>query len=165
MTPVCRKSWYDLHTVLKCDRLKLVIMGRFCPLTYPPPPLSKKKKKKTQKLRALKNWKNLLEIIIIILQQMYQKPQSYEIRFLRYGVRLIIFAILGHFLPFYPPNNTKNQIFEKMKEAPGDVIILYMHTTNHGPMMYAFWDMQCDRQSFVILVYILPFSPTIDPEN
>ena len=28
---------------------------------------------------------------------------------------------LGHFLPFYPPKNQKNQNFEKMKQKPGDI--------------------------------------------
>ena len=31
------------------------------------------------------------------------------------------FVILDHFLPFYPPNNLKNQHFEKMKKATRDV--------------------------------------------
>ena len=38
----------------------------------------------------------------------------------------IIFVILGHFLPFYPTNNPKNQNFEKMKKNPGDIIILHL---------------------------------------
>ena len=33
------------------------------------------------------------------------------------------FVILGYFLPFYPSNNPENQNFEKMKKAPGDIII------------------------------------------
>ena len=28
------------------------------------------------------------------------------------------FVILGHFLPFYPTNDPKNQNFEKMKKTP-----------------------------------------------
>ena len=59
---------------------------------------------------------------------MYQKPQSYEVNF---------FVILGHFLPFYSPNNPESQNFEKMKKASGDVIILHMCTKNHDHMMYA----------------------------
>ena len=34
-----------------------------------------------------------------------------------------LFVILGHFLPFYPPNKPENQNFEKMKKTPGDIII------------------------------------------
>ena len=33
------------------------------------------------------------------------------------------FVILGHFCSFDPPNNPKNQNFEKMKKAPGDIIL------------------------------------------
>ena len=40
------------------------------------------------------------------------------------------FVILDHFLPFYPPNNLKNQNFEKMKKISGDIIILHMCSIN-----------------------------------
>ena len=30
------------------------------------------------------------------------------------------------FLPFYSPNNLKNQNFKKLKKMPGDIIILHM---------------------------------------
>ena len=48
-----------------------------------------------------------------------------------------IFVILDQFLPFLPPNNPENHNFEKMKQAPGDAIILHMCTKNHNHMMYA----------------------------
>ena len=48
-----------------------------------------------------------------------------------------IFVISDRFLPFYPPNNLKNhQNFEKMKETPGDIIILHKCTINNIHMMY-----------------------------
>ena len=47
--------------------------------------------------------------------QVYQK--SYDVQFLRYRVRKAKkFVILGHFLPFYPPNNQENQNKKKMKK-------------------------------------------------
>ena len=52
---------------------------------------------------------------------------------------------MGHFLPFYPPNNPKNQKFTKMKKAPGDIIILHRCTKNHDHMLYCSWDMVHDR--------------------
>ena len=43
----------------------------------------------------------------------------------------------GPFLPFDPPNNQKNQNFEKMKKkTPGDIIILYKYTRNNDHMLY-----------------------------
>ena len=42
------------------------------------------------------------------------------------------FFILGHFLPFFPPNNPENQIFEKMKKTPGDIITLNLCTNNEN---------------------------------
>ena len=46
------------------------------------------------------------------------------------------FVILDHLLPFYPPMDPKNQNFEKMKEAPGDIIILHVCNKNYDQMMY-----------------------------
>ena len=42
------------------------------------------------------------------------------------------------FLHFYPPNNPKNQNFEKMKKQLGDIITLLMCTINDNHMMYGF---------------------------
>ena len=52
-----------------------------------------------------------------------------------------IFVILDNFLPFNPPNNPKNQNFEKLKKAPGDTIILNKCTKNHEHMLYCSLDM------------------------
>ena len=41
-----------------------------------------------------------------------------------------IFVILNHLLLFYPPNNPKTQIFEKVKKTFGYIIILQMFTIN-----------------------------------
>ena len=63
--------------------------------------------------------------------QVYQKSQSYDVRFLRYRVRkTVFFVILGHFLSFYPPNDNENQNFKKMKKIPADIILLQMCTLN-----------------------------------
>ena len=40
------------------------------------------------------------------------------------------FVISGHFMPFYPNNNPKNQQFGKMKQLPADIIILHKCTKN-----------------------------------
>ena len=46
------------------------------------------------------------------------------------------FVIWGNFLHFDPPNNPKNQNFEKMRKLPGNIIILHLCTTNDNHMMY-----------------------------
>ena len=47
------------------------------------------------------------------------------------------FCHLGlFFLPFYLPNNLKNQNFEKLKKIPGDIIILHMLTKNDNQRKY-----------------------------
>ena len=72
-----------------------------------------------------------------------------------------IVVILGHFLPFYLPNNLENQNFEKMTKASGDVIVLHMCTTNHNHMMYASWDVACDRHVLSFWAIFCPFTPLI----
>ena len=47
-----------------------------------------------------------------------------------------IFCHSGQFFPLYPFNNPQNQNFEKMKKAPGEVIILHICTKNQGYVMY-----------------------------
>ena len=141
---------------IECDRLKLVFMGHFLPL-YPLP-------LKTKKIRILKKLKKLQVISSfyacapkpIIIWGMLPEIQSETD---------IISLSSCKFLPFYPPNNPENQNFENMKKAPGDVN-LHISAKNHNHMMYASWDMECDRHNFFVnFVYFLPFYPTVDPKN
>ena len=46
-----------------------------------------------------------------------------------------------------------------MKKASGDVMILHMCTKNHDHMMYAFSDMECDRQFLSFWAIFCPFAP------
>ena len=55
------------------------------------------------------------------------------------------FVILDHFLPFYFPNNPKNQNFEKLKKAHQDIIILLKCTKNHDHILYCSIDMMHNR--------------------
>ena len=54
------------------------------------------------------------------------------------------FAILDCFLPFYLPIDPENQNFEKLKETPGDTIILHMCTINDNHIMHGSCDMEPD---------------------
>ena len=85
------------------NRLNLIIRSHFCQFI---PFL------KTQKIKILKKWKKYWRYHHFT--HVYQKPQSYEVRFPRYGVKQTeFFVLLGTFLPFYPSNNPKHQNFEK----------------------------------------------------
>ena len=101
--------------------------------------------------RKSKFWKNLKNTWRYYhFTNVYHKWQSYDVWFLRYEVwQTEFFVILDCFLPFYPPNNPKNQNFEKMKKTPGDIIILHMCTINDNHMMYGSWDMEHDRLNFL----------------
>ena len=66
----------------------------------------------------------------------------------------------GLMFGLYPPNNPKNQNFEKLKKMPGD-IILQKCTKNQDHMLYYSWDMARDGcncyLSFWTIFY--PFTP------
>ena len=71
------------------SRLKLVIMGIFCPFT--PPPLKIQKPRILKKKKKKRSW-------IYHFTYAYQKSQSYEVQLLRYRVRDRIFC---HFRPIF----------------------------------------------------------------
>ena len=106
---------------MKHDTQLFVILGHFLPF-YPT---------KNPKNEKNNTWR------YHHFMQVSHKLQSYDVWFLRYEAQQTeLFVILGHFLPFYPTNNPKNQNFEKMKKIPGDIIILHKCTKNHDHMLY-----------------------------
>ena len=80
----------------------------------------------------------------------YHKWQSHDVQFLRYEHDREFFVILDLFLPFYAPNNLKNQYSEKMKKMAGDITILNMCTINDNHMMYGSWYIECNRRNFLL---------------
>ena len=48
----------------------------------------------------------------------------------------------------YPPNNPKNQLFEKIKQIPWDIIILHKCCKNHDHILYCSWDLVRNQKSF-----------------
>ena len=47
-----------------------------------------------------------------------------------------IFSHFGHFFAHLAPKNPKNQNFEKINTAPGDIMILHKCTKNQDHMLY-----------------------------
>ena len=98
MKSTCRYHYQKLGDMIYSSRdteqnkLKLVILGHFLPFIS----------LKTPKIKILKNEK--ICWIYHHFTHVHQKSQSYDVRFLRYGMRQTkMFVILGHFLPFYLP--------------------------------------------------------------
>ena len=90
----------------------------------------------------------------------YQKPQSYEVQFLRYKVTQF-FIILAIFCPFSPLPLTT----QKTKNF-GDVIILNLRNKRHDHLMYAYLDMEwLHRHSFLLFQAIFcSFAPLLTPK-
>ena len=78
-----------------------------------------------------------------------------------------VFVMLGHFLPFYPTNNPKNQNSEKwnLKKAWRYYHFAQVyHNGNH--MIYDSWDMKSSRWDFfVILGHFLLYNPSNNAKN
>ena len=78
----------------------------------------------------------------IMILNVYQKSQSYDVWFLRNTVRQTeFFVILSHFLPFYHPLplpiDPENQNFEKTKKSLEILsFYTYMCTINEEHMIY-----------------------------
>ena len=69
------------------------------------------------------------------------------------------------FCPFSPLKIQKIKIL-KLKETPGDIIILHICTINGNHMMYSSSDMEHNRQTFLSFWTIFcPFISSMDPEN
>ena len=70
-----------------------------------------------------------------------------------------IFCHFGQFFVHLPPKNPKNQNFEKMKKAPGD-IILHKCTKNHDHMLCCSWDTMHDgcNSYFLFWAIFCPFT-------
>ena len=96
-------------------------------------------------------WKNEKICWRYHFTQVYQKPQSYEVQFLRSKVRQNFLLFCAIFCPFnpLPPNNLENQSFEEMKKTFGEVIISNLCNKKYDHMMYAYSDMECScRHNF-----------------
>ena len=117
---------------------ELLFWTNFCPFT----PLT------TQKIKILIKWKQKqkhLEIslfytsvpkIVIIC---YTVPAIWRV------MDVIFFSFWAIFLPFYPPNDPKNQNIKKLNKLL-DIIILHMCTKNYDHLMYSSWEMVRYRQ-------------------
>ena len=96
-----------------------------------------------------------------------QKPQSYEVQFLRYRVRQNFLSCWVIFCPLTLLTTQKIKIWKKLKKKnPRDIIILHLCTTNDNHMMHGSSDIKCNRQNFLSFWAIfLPFYPPSSPKN
>ena len=71
-----------------------------------------------------------------------------------------IFCHFGPFFALLPPNNLKNQNFEKLTKAPKHIIILHKCAINDNHMMYGSGDIMRDGQNFLSFwIFFCPFTP------
>ena len=105
----------------------------------------------------------MLEDVILLYIYDY-KWTSYDIWFLKYKVWYTnFFVILGHFLPFKPPDNQENQNFKIGKKTHRH----YNFALLHQWQLYDVWFLRYGAQQrgfFLILDRFLPFYPPMNPK-
>ena len=80
----------------------------------------------------------------------YQKPQSYEVHFLRYGVGQF-FCHFGSFFTLYHPRPLTTQKAKILKKWNINLEMSSFETcaTKNNQMIYVHSDMECDRHNFL----------------
>ena len=117
----------------------------FCPFT----PLKTQK----SKFEKLKNRLKILSFYTCTINDNHMIYGSWDME--RDGQNFLSFWTI--LCTFIPPNNRKNQNFEKMEKPLGDIILLHMCTINDNHMMYGSWDMERKWQN--ILSFWTVFCP------
>ena len=109
---------------------------------------------KTRKIRILKKWKknHAGDIIILHMCTKNDNHPSYSSCDTEWDKFALLFWVIFCPLPssLHHPNDPENQNFEKIKKIFGDVIILNLCNKKHDKIMYAYSDMECNRQFFPI---------------
>ena len=110
----------------------------------------------------IKIWRKCKKTLTILsFTHAYHKWRSYDVCSWDIKVRrTVFFVVLGHFFPFDPPKNLKNQNFEKHEKTAWR----YHHSTlaYHKWWSYNVWSLRYGAQQtefFDILDYFLPFDP------
>ena len=113
-------------------------------------------------------YKVLQTVTFVILSnflpfQPSDKPenQNFKIEKKTWSATNRIFFILERFLSFYPPIDPENQNFEKLKQPPGDIIILHKRIKNNDHTLYCFLDRAHNRFNCYFLSWAIfyPFTP------
>ena len=107
-------------------------LGNFLPFH----PLNSSKNKKFKKMKKTPGY-------IIILHKFTKNHDCicYTVLEIWCVTDVIVIFHFGLLFALLPPNNLKNENFNKMKNTLGDIIILQKCTKNHDHMSHCSWDM------------------------
>ena len=138
-------KWCIIHEIWSATEF-LIIFGHFLPF-YPPNSLQNENTKKMKKCLEISSFYTSVPKIMIV---------GYTVPEISHKAERIIFHF-GQFFALLRLKNEKNTW-------------RYHHftqcTINDSHMVYGFWDMQCSRQNFfVILGHCLPFYSPNSPKN
>ena len=130
---------------IKHDRqIFFVNWGQFCPFTPVKP----------KKIKILKKWKKHLKCHL--LTYVYKKSWLYSASWGMESDRHNFLSFWAIFCPFTPLLMPKIKLWKKCKQT-GYIILLHI---NEDHMMYGYWNIRHDRQSFVVILgHFLTFEP------
>ena len=93
---------------------------------------------------------------------------NHDLWFLRYGVQQTdFFVTLGHFLSFYPTNNSKNQNSEKLKKCL-EIPSFYTSGSNNHMQVWQVMDIRYSRWWMIFIFYfglLFTLFHPISPKN
>ena len=143
--------WYMVPEIWSStDRIFLSFWTIFCSFTS----------LTTQKIKILKKWKKHLEILslyICTINDNHLMHGSWDMECDGHS----FFCNFRLFFALLPPNNLKNQNFEKLKKTSGNIAILNKCTKNHYHMLYCSLDIACNGCNcyFSFWGIFCPFTP------
>ena len=109
---------------------------------------------KPKKIKILKKWKKHLKCHL--LTYVYKKSWLYSASWGMESDRHNFLSFWAIFCPFTPLLMPKIKMWKKCKQT-GYIILLHI---NEDHMMYGYWNIRHDRQSFVVILgHFLTFEP------
>ena len=89
----------------------------------------------------------------VIITHLYQKSQLHDLRLLDTDWdRQNFLSLLTIYCHFTTLLILKIKSFKKWKKIPEDISTLSMYAISKNPMIYGSWYMECDGQSFFIIL-------------
>ena len=114
---------------------------------------------KTRKIRILKKWKNCWRYHFT---HVYQKPQSYEVLFLRWGRQ--IFVLLCHFCTFTPPPQLLTQKIIILKKWKNYMKMSSFYICVPKITIICLLRYGCNTRFLAVWVFFCPFTPLLTPK-
>ena len=135
----------------------LVILDHFLP--FYPRPHNNPKNQNFEKLK--KRPGGIIILHTCTINDNHMMYSSWDMKYDRQN----FLSLWTVFLPFYYPNNPKNQNFEKKWNKSLQILSFYTCTINGNHITYCSWDMKHDGQNFLSFWTVFCHFTSVNPKN